>query len=142
MEGTRSILGRKLRMTQVFDAEGRRIPVTVIQAGPCPILQVKTKERDGYEALQVGFGVGRKVIPKALAGHVGKSKAASPRWIREIPHPGEELALGHEITVAAFEATKKVDVSGVTKGRGTAGVVKRWGFTKGPVTHGTDTLYS
>lgn len=136
-ERVASILGRKLRMTQVFDDAGRRIPVTVIEAGPCKVLQVKTTEKDGYEAVQIGFGKGRKSIPKALEGHLKKAKATSPRWIREVPHPGGDLEPGAEITLGAFEGIKSVDVSGLSKGRGTAGTIKRWGLGRGPVTHGS-----
>ena len=133
----KSILGKKLRMTQVFDDAGRCIPVTVIQAGPCPVLQVKTRERDGYEALQIGFGGASRGAPKARVGHAKKAKVDTPRWIREIPHPGGDLDAGHQITVGDFDEVKKVDVVGVTKGRGFTGTIKRWNYTRGPASHGS-----
>ena len=136
-EGVASILGKKLRMTQIFDDGGQRIPVTVLQAGPCPVLQVKTQEKDGYTALQIGFGPGHKKPPKAILGHLKRAKAASPRWIREIPHPGGEVAPGTDITLGAFEGVQMVDVSGLSKGRGFAGVIKRWGLSRGPASHGS-----
>jgi large subunit ribosomal protein L3 len=136
-EKVTSILGQKIRMTQIFDDDGRRVPVTVIQAGPCPVLQVKTAENDGYDALQVGFGPRRRGVSKALAGHAKRSDRPAPRWIREVPHPGGEIGPGSEITLEAFGDVRKVDISGVTKGRGYAGTIKRWGFTRGPVTHGS-----
>lgn len=136
-DGRVSILGRKLRMTQVFDDQGRRIPVTVIQAGPCPVLQVKTDKKDGYAAVQIGFGQGRKRVPKPLAGHLKVSGMSSPRWIREVPCPGGGIRAGEEITLDAFDGVAKVDVSGVSKGRGFAGTIKRWGLSQGPVTHGS-----
>ena len=136
-EETASILGTKLRMMQIFDDDGHRIPVTVIQAGPCRVIQVKTPEKDGYAALQIGFGKGRKRMPKAVAGHLKASKTPSARWIREIPHPGGDLSAGAEITLGSFQGVNRVDVSGWSKGRGFAGTIKRWGFTRGPETHGS-----
>ncbi|MCZ6602533.1 MAG: 50S ribosomal protein L3 [Planctomycetota bacterium] len=134
-EGSKNIIGKKLRMTQVFDDLGNRIPVTVILAGPCAVLQVKTTEKDGYSALQVGFGDGSRKVPKALAGHLKKAKR--PRLIREIPHPGGDVETGSEITLGAFEGVERVDVSGISKGRGFSGSIKRWGLSRGPASHGS-----
>ena len=139
-ESVKSILGKKLRMTQVFDDEGRRIPVTVVEAGPCPVLQVKTQDRDGYQALQIGFGAGPKTPPKARTGHAKKAKVDAPRWVREIPHPGGDVEMGGQITVGDFEEVKKVDVVGITKGRGFAGTIKRWGYGRGPASHGSKNI--
>ena len=138
MEG---LIGKKVGMTQVFDADGRRICVTVIEVGPCPVMQVKTLERDGYVAVQLGFGEQKaKRLTKAVCGHQEKTgglKDGKVRVLREFaPDAGEEVKVGDVVTVANFEGVKYVDVTGVTKGKGFAGVLKRYNFAGGNMTHG------
>jgi len=132
-----SILGRKLGMTQVYDADGKVVPVTVIEAGPCFVLQVKTRETDGYSALQLGFADKReKNTKKPLAGIFSKAGVSPKRFVREIPSDGEEHKPGEAITVEALKDIRFVDVIGTSKGRGFAGVVKRHHFSGQPATHG------
>jgi large subunit ribosomal protein L3 len=133
------ILGKKLGMSQFFDPEGRSIPVTLIEAGPCRITQVKSEATDGYTAVQVGFGeVREKLVNRPARGHLAKSGEELLRHLREYRVSSVDgLELGSEITVAAFEAGQKVDVSGDTMGRGFAGYQKRHGFSRGPMTHGS-----
>ena len=138
MEG---LIGKKVGMTQVYDADGRRVCVTVIEVGPCPVVQVKTLERDGYVAAQLGFGEQKaKRLTKAVCGHQEKTgglKDSKVRVLREFaPDAGEEVKVGDVLTVANFEGVKYVDVSGVTKGKGFAGVLKRYNFAGGNMTHG------
>jgi large subunit ribosomal protein L3 len=139
MSSTTGILGRKLGMTQVWDDKGVRVPVTVIQAGPCKVLQVKTVESDGYNALQLGFGEAKeKNTSKPLVGHFDKAGSTCKRWIREIrlaDKPADKV--GDEITVKVLETMQYVDVSGVSKGKGYAGVMKRHGFHGMRQSHGT-----
>ena len=125
MEG---LIGKKVGMTQVYDAEGVRTCVTVIEVGPCPVVQLKTLEKDGYAAAQVGFGPQKaKRLAKAQQKHFLKEFALDE---------GEALEVGKAVTVANFEGVKYVDVTGVTKGKGFAGVIKRYGFAGGNMTHG------
>lgn len=133
-----ALLGKKIGMTRVFDAEGRQIPVTVIAAGPCVVVQRRTIERDGYSAAQLGF-VERRAsnLGKALTGHFKKANVSPRRWLREVPLvEGEEAKEGDEVTVKVFEGATHVDVKGVTKGRGFQGVIKRHGFSGQPAAHG------
>jgi large subunit ribosomal protein L3 len=127
-------LGKKIGMTQIFREDGRVVPVTVIQAGPCVVTQVKTKETDGYEAVQLGFGdVKRRNKPES--GHLKNSRLS--RYLREVATDDtSEFEVGQTIGVDIFEAGEKVDVIGTSKGRGFAGVMKRWNFRGGPRTHG------
>ncbi|MDE0719882.1 MAG: 50S ribosomal protein L3 [Dehalococcoidia bacterium] len=127
-------LGTKIGMTQIFREDGKVVPVTVIQAGPCVVTQVKTMETDGYEAVQLGFGdVKRRNKPQA--GHLKNSKLS--RYLREVTTDDtNEFTVGQSIGVDIFEAGEKVDVIGTSKGRGFAGVMKRWNFGGGPRTHG------
>ena len=127
-------LGKKIGMTQIFREDGRVVPVTVIQAGPCVVTQVKTLENDGYEAVQLGFGdVKRRNKPQA--GHLKNSKLS--RYLREVSTDDtSEFEVGQTISVDIFETGEKVDVIGKSKGRGFAGVMKRWNFGGGPRTHG------
>jgi len=127
-------LGKKIGMTQIFREDGRVVPVTVIQAGPCVVTQVKTKETDGYEAVQLGFGdVKRRNKPES--GHLKDSRLS--RYLREVATDDtSEFEIGQAIGVDIFEAGEKVDVIGTSKGRGFAGVMKRWNFGGGPRTHG------
>jgi len=133
------ILGKKLGMSQFFDDEGRSIPVTVIEAGPCRITQLKSESTDGYSAVQIGFGeIREKLVNKPAKGHFNKSGSDSLRHLREYRVEAVDgLELGAPITVTAFEAGQKVDVSGDTMGRGFAGWQKRHGFSRGPMSHGS-----
>lgn len=133
-----NLYGRKIGMTQVFDDTGTMVPVTVIQVGPCTVLQVKTGETDGYAALQLGLDEkkGKNTTAPEL-GHAKKAGVAPPRLVREIPWDGEgEIKAGDKLTVEEFKDLSYVDVVGTTKGRGFAGVVRRHGFSGGPKTHG------
>jgi len=136
---TTGILGKKLGMTQVFDTEGKVIPVTVIEAGPCTVIQRKTAQRDGYEAVQIGFGAARAhKVGKPMLGHFQKAGKGTFRALQEIRLEGSEpLDVGAEIKVDIFKEGDVVDVMGHTKGRGFAGVVKRWNFKGGRATHGS-----
>lgn len=132
------ILGRKIGMTRIFDEAGDMIPVTVIQAGPCLVTQVKTKDKDGYEAVQLGFGVKKeKNTSKPLLGHFKKATVSPLRFVKEFPpFKDREVKAGDVITVDLFENGEIVKVSGTSKGKGFTGVVKRHGFGGGPKTHG------
>ena len=127
-------LGKKIGMTQIFRDDGRVVPVTVVEAGPCIVTQVKTKETDGYEAVQLGFGdVKRRNKP--LSGHLKNSRLS--RYLREVAADDTgEFDVGQTFSVDIFQAGEKVDIIGRSKGRGFAGVMKRWGFKGGPRTHG------
>ena len=136
---SRGLLGKKLGMTGFFTPEGRYLPVTVIEAGPCVVTQIKTKATDGYDALQLGFAEKRKSrVNKPLQGHFKKSGEQCFRYLREftVDDPAA-YNLGQEITVDMFKVGDRVDVVGTTKGRGFAGVIKRYGFHRGPMTHGS-----
>ena len=136
------LIGKKLGMTQVYDENGKVVPVTVIQAGPCPVLDIRTQDSHGYSALQIGFGNKKaKNVSKAVLGHLNKSGNAEnpPALIKEIrlsEDPSEEL--GQAVTVEAFEAGSYVDVTGTAKGKGFQGVVKRYNFGGGRASHGGD----
>ncbi|MCS7308922.1 MAG: 50S ribosomal protein L3 [Armatimonadota bacterium] len=135
-----AILGKKIGMTQVFDETGRAIPVSVIQAGPCVVTQVKTPEKDGYVAVQVGFEqIPPKRVNKPMRGHFKKANVPPMRYLREVPVDDlGDLAVGTEIRVSdVFKPGDKVKVTGVSKGRGFQGVVKRHHFHGGPQTHGS-----
>jgi len=133
----KGILGKKLSMTQIWNEAGEVVPVTVILAGPCTVLQVKTKDNDGYRALQLGFGDKRKAT-KPLLGHFKKSNAKPKAFVREVPiDESDAFEAGQTVTVEVLAAVKKVDVIGTSKGRGFQGCVKRHNFNRGPVTHGT-----
>ena len=129
-----AIYGKKIGMTQIFSEDDRVIPVTVIQAEPNKVCQVKTKGSDGYEAVQLGFGaIKEKKVNKPMAGHFAKQGVAPVRYLREVRvENAGEYNVGDEQTVAAFAETKKVDVTGTSKGKGFAGVMKRYGFRGGP----------
>lgn len=130
------IIGRKIGMTQVFSEDGKVVPVTVIEAGPCRVLQIKTVENDGYEAVQLGFGV-KKKPNKPEKQHAAKAGAGVPVFIREFKPIGEIPALGAEVNVSIFQVGEYVDVSGITKGKGFQGVVKRYRFAGGPRSRGS-----
>ena len=136
------LLGRKLGMTQIFDEEGRAVPVTVIQAGPCVVVQTRTEERDGYRAVQVGFGeIKPKRVNKPMAGHFRKAGVQPVRVLREfrLDDAGDEPLpeVGQQLTVELFKAGEYVDVTGTSKGKGFLGPVARHGFGRGPMSHGS-----
>jgi large subunit ribosomal protein L3 len=134
----KGILGKKLGMSQVFDPEtGAMAAVTVIQAGPCPVVQVKTVDTDGYDAVQLAFEpVGERKLSKAEIGHLQKAGAGPHRHLVEVR--GESgLTVGETVTVEAFEPGDRVKVAGVSIGKGFQGTIKRHGFTRGPVSHGS-----
>ncbi len=136
---TTGILGKKLGMTQIFDPQGRVVPVTVIEAGPCTIVQRKKKLSDGYDAVQLGFGA-RKAhrVGKPMLGHVQKAGKGAFGALRELRVDSDSsLDVGQEIRVDIFREGDFVDVTGQTKGRGFTGVVKRWGFKGGRASHGS-----
>ncbi len=133
------ILGTKLGMTQIFDEAGKAIPVTVVQAGPCTVTQIKTAEVDGYSAVQVGFGeVTEKALNKPELGHLKKSEASPLRHLKEyrLDSPSD-YQLGQQIKADIFEAGQQVDVIGTSIGRGFAGYQKRHNFKRGPMAHGS-----
>jgi large subunit ribosomal protein L3 len=134
----KGIVGRKLGMTQVFDEEtGVVTPVTVIQAGPCPVVQVKTIDTDGYEAVQLAFdAVPERKVTQARLGHLKKGNAAPHRHLVEF-RGGSELTVGESVTVEAFEPGEGVKVSGIGIGKGFAGTIKRHRFHRGPASHGS-----
>jgi large subunit ribosomal protein L3 len=135
------LIGKKVGMTQIFDENGVIAPVTVIQAGPCVVIQKKTQERDGYEAVQMGFvekAVSKKRTNKAMQGHFEKSGAAPLKVLREFSYKdGENIKEGDQVSVSMFENADKVDIVGISKGKGFAGVMKRHGFSGGRATHGS-----
>ncbi|NJL38043.1 MAG: 50S ribosomal protein L3 [Leptolyngbyaceae cyanobacterium RM2_2_4] len=133
------ILGTKLGMTQVFDEAGRAIPVTVVQAGPCTVTQIKTAHTDGYTAIQVGYGeVAAKALNKPELGHLNKSEASPLRHLHEYRLDNvAEFQLGQQITAETFTSGQIVDVIGTSIGRGFAGYQKRHNFRRGPMAHGS-----
>jgi large subunit ribosomal protein L3 len=134
---TNGLLGKKLGMTQVFDTEGRLIPVTVIEAGPCRVAQVKTREHDGYEAVQLSFDeVPERKLGKAELGHLKKHQVPPSRWLKEFKKTGE-VQVGQVIKADLFQKGDWVDVEGVSKGKGFQGVIKRHHYAGGPETHGS-----
>ena len=137
MEG---LIGKKVGMTQVF-VDGKRLCVTVLEVGPCPVVQLKTIEKDGYEAAQIGFGEQKKQrLTKAVAGHQEKTGGLVDKKVRVLKEfaldKGEEVKVGDVMTVSNFDGVKYVDVTGTTKGKGFAGVLKRYLFAGGNLTHG------
>lgn len=131
------IVGKKVGMSQVFLKNGELTPVSLIEAGPCPILQIKGDNDDGYRAIQLGFGA-RKKVNKPITGHLKKSKAKSVARIFEIKvSDSGKYKTGDKIDVTVFADGDKVSVTGWTKGRGFSGGVKRWGWSSGPATHGS-----
>ncbi len=139
----KAIIGKKIGMTQIFDAAGKVVPVTVIEAGPCPVVQKKTVEVDGYEAVQVGFGEKKeKHSNKAEMGHFKKSGVSVRKVLKEFRLDDvSALNMGDEIKCTVFAEGDKVDVTGTSKGKGYAGVIKRWGFHRLKETHGTGPVH-
>ena len=135
----RGVLGEKLGMTQVFDENNRIVPVTVVKAGPCVVTQIRTQEKDGYTAVQLAFGaIDPRKVNKPLAGHFAKAGVTPRRFLAEIrTSDAAEYSPGQEVTAEVFEAGQVVDVVGRTKGKGTAGVMKRHGFGGLGAAHGT-----
>ena len=140
-----AILGKKLGMTQIFREDGEVVPVTVVEAGPCPVTAIRKPDRDGYAAIQLAFDeVKESRLSKAEAGHLSKADAKPMRVLVEFrdakiggDEDEEEVALGHEVTVSNFEAGQKIKVSGISIGKGFQGTVKRHNFSRGPVSHGS-----
>jgi len=139
MKRTLGIIGRKLGMTQVFREDGSVVPATVVEAGPCTVVQKKTKEKDGYDALQLGFlPKNSKRVNKPLSGHFKKAGAGPFEFVKEFRVESVEgFESGGEVTLTLFKAGDIVDITGLSKGRGFAGVVKRHGFHGSPGSHGT-----
>ena len=135
----KTIIGRKIGMTQIFDESGKVIPVTVIEAGPCVVAQVKSTETDGYNAIQLGFGdVKESKLNKPEKGHFSKANLPLKKHLREFRVDSiNEVKVGDEIKADAFAAGDKVDVQGITKGKGFQGVIKRHGQSRGPMGHGS-----
>ncbi len=134
----KNILGRKVGMTSVFTDDGRYVPVTVIQAGPCTVVERRTKDKHGYEAVALAFGdVKKSRVSRALAGHYKKNDAEPRRWIREFRDDIDGVEPGATVTVAQFEPGDRVDVVGVSKGHGFSGGIKRHNFSGGGASHGS-----
>ena len=135
----KTILGKKMGMTQIFTEHGAVIPVTVIQAGPMTVTQIKTVEMDGYDAVQFGFEDAKpQRVNKPMTGHFSKNDIAPTKHLAEFrPEEGETYEIGQQITVADFEVGKKLDVTGTSKGKGTQGNIKRHGHHRGPMSHGS-----
>lgn len=135
----KAIIGRKVGMTQIFDEAGRVIPVSVVLAGPCVVVQKKTVEKDGYSAIQVGYeDMKERLANKPLRGHFSKSGVSVKRFLRELrTEDADKYNVGDVLKADVFAAGEKVDVSGVSKGKGYQGVIKRWNANRGPTTHGS-----
>lgn len=135
----KAILGKKIGMTQIFEENGTLVPVTVIEAGPCPVVQKKDMENDGYDAVQVGFEDKKQQrVNKPMKGHFDKAGVGYKRYLRELKlDNAAELNVGDELKVDQFEAGETLDVTGTSKGHGFAGAIKRWGTHRGPMTHGS-----
>ncbi|PKM90543.1 MAG: 50S ribosomal protein L3 [Firmicutes bacterium HGW-Firmicutes-12] len=135
----KAILGTKVGMTQIFDEAGKAVPVTVVQAGPCVVVQKKTKENDGYNAIQVGYGdVKEQNVNKPLKGHFAKNQVKPVRVIKEFRvEDSEAFQIGQEIKADVFALGEWVDVTGISKGKGFAGTIRRHNMHRGPMTHGS-----
>jgi len=139
----KGIIGKKIGMTQIFDEKGNVIPVTVISAGPCVVVQKKTIEKDGYEAVQLGFSeMEERKLGKPLKGHFGKAGVAYKRYLKEFRLDDcSALNVGDIVKADTFEVGERVDVTGMTKGRGFSGVIKRWGAHRLRMSHGTGPVH-
>ncbi|MFZ5942529.1 MAG: 50S ribosomal protein L3 [Bacillota bacterium] len=135
----KALLGKKVGMTQIFDEQGKAIPVTVIEAGPCVVVQTKTAKTDGYEAIQVGFDQQKETrVNKPLKGHFTKGQVKPLRYLKEFRlENADEYKVGQELKVDVFAEGDQVDVSGISKGKGFAGGIKRHNFHRGPMAHGS-----
>ncbi|MAJ43513.1 MAG: 50S ribosomal protein L3 [Candidatus Marinimicrobia bacterium] len=135
------LIGKKMGMTRLFDEDGLDYPVTVIEAGPCVVTQLKTVENDGYDSMQVGYlDLPENKIKKPMAGHLKKSKTMGKRYLKEFPVLNKEIKCGSKICVDSVQVGDYVDVVGVSKGRGFAGVMKRHGFGGGRRSHGKNSV--
>ena len=134
----KAIIGKKVGMTQIFDESGKVIPVTVIEAGPCVVVQKKTAEKDGYEAVQLGFeDIKEHKLTKPEAGHLKKAGVAPKKYLKEFRFDDcTGFNVGDELKADVFKAGDKIDVTGISKGKGYAGVIKRWGAQRTPTSHG------
>lgn len=137
----KGIIGRKVGMTRIFNEDGKVVPVTVIEAGPCPVVQVKTKDHGGYDAIQLGFGTRKEQrTSKPLMGHFRKAGVAPARMLREVRlDEASGVEVGSQVKADIFKVGERVRVTGFSKGKGFQGVVKRWGFAGGPDSHGSKT---
>lgn len=135
----KAILATKVGMTQIFNEDGKLIPVTVLQAGPCAVIQVKTVENDGYSAVQIGYGDIREVlVNKPRKGHFAKAGVANKRFLKEFKFENAtDYAVGQEIKADIFSAGDKIDATGTSKGKGFQGAIKRHGLSRGPMAHGS-----
>ena len=135
----KGIIGKKIGMTQIFDENGKVVPVTVVEAGPCTVVQKKTVESDGYVAVQLGFGdIAAKKVTKPAKGHFDKAGVSYKRYVRELKlEDAEEYALAQEIKADIFAAGDKIDVTAISKGKGFQGAIKRHGQHRGPMAHGS-----
>lgn len=135
----KTILGKKMGMTQIFTEHGAVVPVTVIEAGPMTVTQIKTVENDGYDAVQFGFVDAKpQRVNKPMTGHFEKNGISPKKYLAEFrPEEGESFEVGQQITVADFEEGKKLDITGTSKGKGTQGNIKRHGHHRGPMSHGS-----
>lgn len=138
----KALIGRKLEMTQLFAEDGSAVPVTVVQAGPCTVTQVKTQERDGYSALQIGYGSRKpKNVNRPMKGHMDKAGKGYFKILQEVRvDQGSDFEVGQDIAVDVFEIGERIDVIGTSKGKGFAGTIKRWGFQRGPAGHGSKNI--
>lgn len=135
------LIGKKIGMTRLFDESGIDYPVTMVEAGPCVVTQLKTIKNDGYESMQVGFmDLAKNKITKPVAGHFKKLKTAGKRYLKEFTILNSDISCGSEINVDAVEVGELVDVVGISKGRGFAGVMKRHGFSGGRRSHGKNSV--
>lgn len=139
----KGIIGKKIGMTQIFDEAGNVVPVTVIEAGPCVVVQKKTTETDGYDSVQLGFGdIADKKLTKPVAGHFAKAGVAAKRHLKEFRlDDAKTMNVGDVVAADTFTAGDRVDVTGITKGRGYSGVIKRWNCHKLRMTHGVGPVH-
>ena len=134
----KAIMGTKIGMTQIFDENGKIVPVTVVEAMPNVVVQIKSADKDGYDAIQVGYGeIREKLVNKPRQGQFKKAGVGVKRLLKEFRLEEITQEVGSEIKVDIFEAGEKIDVSGLSKGKGFAGVIKKWNFSRGPMTHGS-----
>ena len=140
----KGLIGKKIGMTQIFDEAGNVIPVTVVEAGPCTVTQIKTVENDGYQAVQVGFGdVKVSRVNKPMKGHFDKADVAPKKTLKEFRLESiDGIEVGNILKADTFEVGEIVDVKGTSKGHGTAGAIKRWNFSRLRMTHGTGPIHS
>ncbi|NLH44588.1 MAG: 50S ribosomal protein L3 [Acholeplasmataceae bacterium] len=135
----KGILGKKIGMTQIFEADGKMIPVTVVEAGPCLVIQNKTEETDGYNAVQLGFGeIKEKHTSKPMKGHFDKAGVTPVKFVKELRLSApSEYTVGQKISAEIFTAGELIDATGISRGKGFAGTIKRHNFSRGPMAHGS-----